>query len=162
MNPIVQLDNFILKGYQRFSEWSQVSWGKNCYWWAHMSCQLSGLLCIVFIGLLFTNYGPLLEGHSGEWIHVGALLTISLFELAKSSRFKKWSQQDKPQHIRVLPMVGLVYLVMFLVSVHLLEWNALLPFSWMCIEYFGRCVPLPPSAADERRRRVSGKLQTAQ
>lgn len=144
----------ILYAFQRFSEWTQVQFDKNCYWWAYVSTHVSGILCLVIVVLRFQALDTVPpEAASLVWVGIVLMLIIAAFEFFRLPKLKRWSEQSLPQFVfqPFTRYTGYFFFFAAAFELYDLRLSTALWFSWACIHFFESCTPLPPSEVDRRR-----------
>lgn len=158
---ISKFDDSVESLYQRFSEWSQVNWGKHCYWWAYICLLMSSAYCLALVMLTFIELGPqvelrerVLETLNREWSNL-FLAGFHLYALPirmqriKASMPTPIMPREYSRALRILIGVAMILWLCFL------DWkDVILYFIWASMLYFDTCHPLPPHA--QRNRKAVG------
>ena len=90
------VEDFIQRQFQLLSNYSQMNWGKNCYWWAYLWTHFSGvfsLFVVYYVYLEVVNEGV-------NFFRIAIIILAALmafFRLLELPKLKSMSESDQPQ-----------------------------------------------------------------
>jgi len=150
---LVTIDNWLQNRFQSFSDFSQVNFGKNCYWWACITVSLAGVFVLLAAYQELQKYLTAESGSSGVmsvlFIVVAVLFAVGKF--LSLNELKQMAESDNPRKILMAPL-GVSDFTFRMIELALslpvfLFWD---PVSFMfvflnCSSYLIRCNPKPPT-----------------
>jgi len=139
-----KIDTYVLSRFQKFSDFSQVQWGKNCYWWALIFTHLCGVWNLFLAWYMYhEKQGIFLPM---DWVTLCIYLFMAGVKYFELTELQKMSKRDVPQVLKdaddSLRLVEL-FVGSFAIFIALDPVMGIV-FTWACISYFKRCVPRPP------------------
>jgi|GEM_PF-2428643 len=155
---IETFDTKVQSLFQWFNDFSQLHFGKNCYWWAYITVSLAGVL------LLFAAYEEwqrYMTADSSSTImsivFICAAIILAASKFLNLNALKRMSESDQPQILPLsmaseddLPMrmfeLALGMSVFFHVDIVGFVFLAL-----TCSSYLLRCNPRPPTRINSRQ-----------
>lgn len=160
MNIIKRYDRWLLDEiFQKISDWTQVRYNKNNYWWAKISIAIQAIAAVWLLSMLGKNINILLL--------LPLIIFVVLFYLKIIKKCQRLEEQDGETHtanphrltlfgIRIMTLITKLFVfLMFCFSpnqvnfFYYLYWLSTLTYG-----YFISCTPLPLSRIKEKLRKI--------
>lgn len=149
------IDNWLLIQHQNLANWTDVRYGKNCYWWGYFISEV--LVAVSLVGVIYMLWQ---DGHAfTKYFFIGYFSMGCLVNLVRSWRRNLLLNASTPVNLNSSIQTRwsgvMLTIIIALIFVILPSWLGVILLFYFAlvtsVRYFDACLPMPPHEKEKKR-----------